>query len=350
MRRFLIICTLFIALFQPQITFASLSEKTQNKINIFLSNFYSKLERKMVSEKEVFVLRKIGKRISVLQQKKVSKNKKEILEYIWKNIEIKTRNISKNTRNNSWEKLLLELDFENTILNKPVSDKWWIWEQDFSKQKTVLNNKVYLEMIVDYDKNISDYAVNKIISTKDINWEKTQALHQIIKKKQQWDTQVPLTFYTENKELENLHISYSLKYPKNLANILWKDGWAVLTEFKTTDDYRLALYVYSDKNKKLYWYMHWDNVVGDPEVYDEYWFRENKDVAVPVWEWFDVDIVWKRSTKKDWKVVWKINNQVVWEYSWITKLKDPINQVMLITNYASSPLEQWVDNLKVFKK
>jgi hypothetical protein len=296
------------------------------------------------------ILKKIEKRINILKKKNITKKKKEILEYIWEQIDIKIKSISIKPIYFWWEKLLLDLDFENETLQKPVSDQWWIWEQDFSQQKTILGYKVYFEMIVDYNKDISDYITNKIVSIKDKNWEQTKALHQIIKKKQQEYTQVPLTFYTENKDLENFHISYSLKYPKNLAHILWKDGWAVLTEFKTTDDYRLALYVYSDENEKLYWYMHWDNVVWDPEVYDEYWFRENKNIAVPVWEWFDVDIVWKRSTKKDWKVIWKINNEIVWEYKWITKLKDPINQVMIITNYASTPLEQWVDNIKIFTK
>ena len=151
-------------------------------------------------------------------------------------------------------------------------------------------------MIVDADRDISKYITNTIEYDSDRD---SHILHQNIIKKQQGDTQVPLTFYTDEDEIQNLSIHYALKYPENLADILGPDGWAVLTEFKTTSDYRLALYVYADENKNLSWYMHGDNVVIDDIPYEEYWFQENFETAVPVGEWFDVDISWERSEKKD---------------------------------------------------
>ena len=61
-----------------------------------------------------------------------------------------------------------------------------------------------------------------------------------------------------------------------------EDGWAVISEFKTSSDYRLALYVYQDNYNNLYWYVHGDNVVIDDAPYKEFWYRENRNIPVPV--------------------------------------------------------------------
>jgi uncharacterized protein (UPF0216 family) len=242
---------------------------------------------------------------------------------------------------------------EKTSLSKPDRKDSEIWWQDMKSSKGDIYNwpekkgKASFQMIINKN-DINNYIENRIESTIGINDKKTKALHQIIKKKEHEWTQVPFLIETDDKEQQQLYIRYSLKLPKNLADILGKDGWLVLSEYKTISDYRLALYIYTDENKRLYWYAHGDNVVLDDIPYKEYWYRENREVNVPVGEWMDIEIFWKRSKGKDGRVWLTVDGKNVIDYHGTTKLVDPIRIIMIFTNYANSPLDQWIDNVEVW--
>lgn len=171
-------------------------------------------------------------------------------------------------------------------------------------------------------------------------------MHQIIRKKQYEYTQDPFIIYTDGTEVEDLYIKYSVKLPSDIASSLGDDGWMALAEFKTTGDYRLALYVYQEKGQ-LYWYVHGDNVVLDDQEYEEFWYVENRSVPVPVGEWFDMEVFWHRSAGNDGKVRWYVDGKKVANYSGRTKIKDPLNAIMVFTNYASNPIDQWIDNVEI---
>ncbi len=244
-------------------------------------------------------------------------------------------------------------DDKSTILLTPDRKDSEIWWQDIKSPKEshskwpIEKGKGSFQMIVNKN-NINDYIENKIEETIGINNSKTRALHQIVKKKEHEWTQVPYLIETDNKEQKQLYIRYSLKLPKNLSEVLGKDGWLALSEYKTRSDYRLALYIYADENKKLYWYAHGDNVVLDDIPYKEYWYRENREVPVPEGKWMDVEIFWKRSINKDGRVWLTIDGKTVIDYHGSTKLVEPIRIIMLFTNYASVPLDQWIDNVEVW--
>jgi len=252
--------------------------------------------------------------------------------------------------------LLFKSSFdENLTLFLPNRNDSTIWNQELNSSE--LNNyswpielqgeRGHFQMIIN-DDNISKYIENKIELTIGIDGNKTKALHQIIKKKEYEWSQDPYVVYTKDKEQKKLYIRYSLKYPKNLSELLGKDSWLTFSQFKTTSDYRLSYYIYSDENSKLYWYAHGDNVVVDDVPYKEYWYQENRKIAVPQGEWFDVEIFWDRSTSDDGRVWLAIDGQVVIDYQGVTKLKDPIHEIMLFTNYAEVPLDQWVDNIEIW--
>jgi len=253
-------------------------------------------------------------------------------------------------------KLLFKSSFEEDsyllVPNKRDSTVWW--QEIRSRENSRFSWPIKLQgeegcfQMITNDKNINDYIENRIETVIDINGEETKALYQVIKKKEHEWSQDPYVIYTKDKEQKKLYMRYSLKYPKNLAELLGKDGWLTFCQFKTTSDYRLSYYIYSDKCSNLYWYAHGDNVVIDDVPYEEYWFQENKSVPIPVGDWFDVEIFWNRSAKSDGKVWLAINGEVVIDYRGVTKIKDPIHEMMLFTNYASVPLEQWVDNIEIW--
>ena len=262
---------------------------------------------------------------------------------------INTPSIDKNStikKNQNLANLIFKSSFKNksTSLLEPDRKGSEIWWQDI---KSPENFKGTFQMIVKKN-NINDYIENKIETTIGINNKETKALHQIIKKKEFGWTQDPFVVETDDKEQEQLYIRYSLKLPKNLSKILKKEGWLVLSEYKTISDYRLALYIYRDQNEKLYWYAHGDNVVLDNIPYKEYWYRKNKEVSVPVGKWMDVEIFWKRSTKDKGRVWLTVDGKTVIDYHGSTKLVDPIREIMLFTNYSSVPLDQWIDNIEIW--
>jgi hypothetical protein len=265
------------------------------------------------------------------------------------------KEIAKKKKEND-EGFIFQSGFENGVyLKNPVADDGGIWWQEIKGSDMGyswpinVNGKGTLQLIIDANKDIKKYISNSIERIQDKNGNWTNALHQNILKKQYEYTQDPYIIYTDGKEVEDLHIQYDMKLPDNLAEILGRDGWMAITEYKTTGDFRLAFYIYEDDEGELYWYVHGDNVVGDPDDYEEFWYRENYDVEVPLGEWFNVDIYWHRGNGSDGRVLWKINKKTVADFHGMTKIKDPINAIMVFTNYASSPLEQWIDNIKISK-
>ncbi len=259
-------------------------------------------------------------------------------------------------QNNDNGHILFKSNFEKgTDLENPVSDDGGIWWQEIKGSDVQgyswpinINGKGSLQLIVDADKNIQKYISNTIETVLDNSGKPTRALHQNIMKKQYGHTQDPYIIYTDGKEVDDLYIKYSMKLPKNINELLDDDGYIVLTEYKTTGDYRLAFYIYKDEGSgRLYWYVHGDNVVIDGVKYKEFWYRENYEVPVPVGKWFDVELFWHLSKKDDGRVWWAIDGKTIVDYHGQTKIKNPINAIMVFTNYASNPIHQWIDNLEI---
>jgi len=258
----------------------------------------------------------------------------------------------KETRNKN---IIFKSGFEKSVLlEQSLPDDGGIWWQEIKGSDEMgyqwpiyIEGEGSLQLIVDFNKDITQYITNVIERVRDKNGDWTHALHQIISRKQREDTQDPYIVYTEGNEVKDLYIKYAMKLPKNTKELLGKDGWMAITEFKTTSDYRLAFYIYEDKSGTLYWYVHGDNVVIDGVPYNEFWYRENYDVSVPLGVWFDIELFWHRSTKNNGRVWWAINGETIVDYHGQTKVHDPINAIMVFTNYASGPMHQWIDDIVV---
>lgn len=243
--------------------------------------------------------------------------------------------------------LMFQTSFEedNNLLapDRKESPIWW---QDFNHTTIKVQGEEALFQMIVKSSNLHKFMENRIEITEARDGNKTHALHQIIKKKEEEWTQNAYIVDTEGKEQKRLYIRYSLRFPKNLSELLGRDSWLVLSEYKTLTDYRLAFYVYSDEHKKLYWYVHGDNVVIDNTPYKEYWFRENRKVPVPQGEWMEIEIFWERG--KHGRVWLNVDGERVLNYEGRTKLLDPIRFIMFFTNYAKTPIDQWIDNIEIW--
>ena len=251
--------------------------------------------------------------------------------------------------------LLFKSSFEEGVylgkVERKESTVWWQSlmgsdNDEFTWPIRLAGEEGEFQMII-HNQEIDSYIKNSLEYVKGIDGKKSRVLHQVVKKKDKRYSQDPYVVYTKNKEQKEIYLRYTLKYPKNLAEKLGKNGWLTFCQYKTASDYRLSFYIYTDENKKLYWYVHEDNVVVDDIPYKEYWFRENRS-NVKQGEWFDVEIYWYRSKFKNGRVWLAIDGRVLIDYRGRTMLDEPIHEMMLFTNYANGPLEQWVDNLEIW--
>ena len=251
--------------------------------------------------------------------------------------------------------LLFKSSFEKGVYLSSVDRKdSSIWWQGLKGSDTKgfswpinLGGKNGLFQIITNSKNISKYIKNSIVNIQGKDGKFTRALHQEIKQKENSWSQDPYVVYTNDNEQKKLYLRYSLKFPSNLAEKLGKDGWLTFCEYKTASDYRLAFYIYCDKNKNLYWYVHEDNVVLDDRPYKEFWFQKNF-TPIKAGEWMDIEIYWRRSQKDDGHVWMAVDGKVIFNYKGKSKLKEPIHMMILFTNYANVPIEQWVDNIEIW--
>lgn len=258
--------------------------------------------------------------------------------------------------------LLFKSGFEEGVFLEPArADEGGVWYQNikgsdvegFSFPISLWGSKGVFQVLVDAEHNASVYIQNELITTVGHKGKPSRVISStIMKADKQW-TQDPYIL-DEAKEQGDLYVSYWLKLPKNLLEVLGDgsqdDGWCTFFEWKSSGDYRIAAYVYMD-NGRPFWYVHGDNE-ANPEIevpYQEYWHLENKKVAVPEGEWFHVEFFWHRSIGKDGRFWWAVDGNVVADYHGRNKIKEPINRIMLFTVYAEKyPLTQLVDDIEIW--
>ncbi len=189
-------------------------------------------------------------------------------------------------------------------------------------------------------------------------------------------TQLP--FLLEPKsEQGDLYVSYWLKFQPNFETLMGQCApnighhWRVVFEWKTAGDYRLILYVRTDRDANscafggpMYWVVAGDNA-GNCDLYAaaqkkkcpaesiNLWSENNRSVAVPLDQWFKLEVFWHRSSGNDGRSWLAANGQVIVDHhgpntgAW----NAPINRIMTHTLYTSTayPVFQWVDDLQIWQ-
>ena len=156
--------------------------------------------------------------------------------------------------------LLFKSGFEKGVSLSKVERKdspiWWQSLKGSDNKEFLwpinLQGKDGLFQMITNNNNISSYMENSLLDMIGIDGKPSRVLQQTIKKKENEWSQDPYVVYTGNQEQKKIYLRYSLKFPKNLSEQLGADGWLTFCEYKTASDYRLAFYIYCDKNKKLY--------------------------------------------------------------------------------------------------
>ena len=178
--------------------------------------------------------------------------------------------------------------------------------------------------------------------------ELTKALYSI----EHYDTDVTQCPYEILDVVEgksDLYIRYWMKVDSESVT---KPGkWRALFEWKTKNyalgiGFRLISYIYTDEDgSPPYW--HWQ---GDANPQKPIWEIDNREIPVPLDEWFLTEYYWHWSEGDDGRALWKINGQIVGDhYGATTRNSQPIDFIMLTQIYGdANPKYQWVDDIEIW--
>jgi len=161
-------------------------------------------------------------------------------------------------------------------------------------------------------------------------------------------TQCPYEILDITEGTKDLYIKYWIKMDS--ASLTAPDMWRTFFEYKTKDyadgtGFRLIAFIYTDDDGVPYW--HWQ---GDAEPNNTVWEIDNRDVPVPMNEWFLTEFYWHWSEGEDGRALWKINGQIIGDHHGpTTRNSKPIDFIMLTQIYGdANPKHQWIDDIEIW--
>ena len=170
--------------------------------------------------------------------------------------------------------------------------------------------------------------------------------------------QCPYTIDEITEGTSDLYIKYWIKISADwLTTIGTRGSWRTFFEWKSKDyrfgtGFRLISFIYSDEGSNVpYW--HWQ---GDANPEEPVWQIDNKDIPVPIGEWFLTEFYWHWSEGNDGRALWKVNGEVIGDhYGPTTRNSKPIDFIMLTQIYGITDDEdttvskqQWVDDIEIW--
>jgi hypothetical protein len=233
--------------------------------------------------------------------------------------------------------------------------------------------------VVTTAQTIGNYAFNRIESVSGPRGSQSQALFQQIT--QNVNGTAPMgTAPTQNEfqflpkvDTGDTYISYWIKLQPDLVQKMtnlpaapgvngggtWRAFFASKTGGQTAwggpadnGDYRIEAYVMTSGGTQPYWVVLGDNNAGGGAPLVNNWSVENRNVPVPVGQWFKFEIFWHRSSGSDGRVWAAVNGQTIADRrgpnmgAW----NMPINRIMapIVYSGGAMPVYQWVDDLEIW--
>jgi hypothetical protein len=173
--------------------------------------------------------------------------------------------------------------------------------------------------------------------------------------------------------MTDLYVSYWLKLQPDMVEKMnnlpagpgidrggtWRGIFALKTGTKTANgaaqnngDYRIEAYVNTYGGGAPYWCLLGDNNAGSGAAPVTYWKIENRNVPVPVGQWFKLEIYWHRSAGSDGRVWMGANGKTIADYRGpnMGASNLPINRIMAPMLYSGQrmPAYQWFDDLEIW--
>jgi hypothetical protein len=238
---------------------------------------------------------------------------------------------------------------------------------------------VLTDPVVTTPSNIGAYAFNRIESVAGPRGDQSRALFQQIT--QNVNGTAPMGSAPTQNEFQFLpqwdtgdtYVSYWVKLQPDLVQKMtnlpagpgisgggtWRAFFATKTGGQTAwggpannGDYRIEAYLVTYGNSQPYWMVLGDNEAGGGAPLVNNWSVENRNVPVPVGQWFKFEIFWHRSSGSDGRVWVAANGQTIVDRRGanVGAWNMPINRIMAPMVYTGSamPVYQWVDDLEIW--
>ncbi len=197
------------------------------------------------------------------------------------------------------------------------------------------------------DDNNHQYVDSRIVKVTGRNGQPTHALFSEANRAD-GATQAPYEILNIRQGRKNLYIRYWIKIDS--ISFDQPDSWRTFFEWKSRGyahgrGFRLISFIYTDAGGDPYWHFQ-----GDRNPQTPIWEISNRDIPVPMDEWFLTEFYWHWSKNNDGRALWRINGQVVADHRGpTTRNNQPIDFIMLTQIYGNAnPKYQWIDDIEIW--
>jgi hypothetical protein len=155
----------------------------------------------------------------------------------------------------------------------------------------------------------------------------------------------------------DLYLSkWMMLQPDLLEKLHAGDAWRAIFEWKegvaNDGTFRVSLGIVAYDRTPLTWQVAWDNLAGPVARHEEYYRKYNRQVRVPVGEWFKLEVFWHRSKGGDGRTWFAVNGQVIDDHRGRTVgvNERPVGRIFANQLYSGSPypIYQWMDDLQIW--
>ena len=161
-------------------------------------------------------------------------------------------------------------------------------------------------------------------------------------------TQCPYEILDIKDGTKDLYIKFWIKLDS--ASLYKPNMWRTYFEWKSKkyakgSGFRLISFIYTDDDGIPYW-----SFQGDKDPEHPIWEIDNKDIPVPVNEWFMNEFYWHWSIGDDGVALWKVNGQIIGEHHGpSTRNGNPVDFIMVGQIYGNAnPKHQWIDDIEIW--
>jgi len=161
-------------------------------------------------------------------------------------------------------------------------------------------------------------------------------------------TQCPYEILDIKDGTKDLYIKFWIKLDS--TSLYTPDMWRTYFEWKSKEyasgkGFRLISFIYTDNDGIPYWHFQ-----GDENPENPIWEIDNKDIPVPVNEWFLNEFYWHWSEGEDGIALWKVNGQTIGEHHGATTRNGyPVDFIMIGQIYGdANPKHQWIDDIEIW--
>ncbi len=214
------------------------------------------------------------------------------------------------------------------------------------------------------DKSPDSFVKNRIEQVIGPDGNLTDALYMEVTKDYGGDDAITRNEFQlfPSSDLNQAYIRYSMKLQENYLDA-WpnKDAWRVFMEWKEpnvdnsggTNNYRFNTLISADR-EQIHWSAQTQQV--QPNRITE-WTADNKQVSVPIDEWFDVEVFWRKGDENEGRLWFAVNGQEVFDYQGRTEHKDRPQDLEFwsifklytgLDSLKNGPVYQWIDDVEIW--